>query len=107
MTRRFTTWAFALALIALPTSIVYVTSPAAARVRLLMEIRPNGHAQVRAAHPGDAKPEELAFERWNEPLLETDFWIEDLMESHFNWRNQTLLREEKYGARQLMGVCHR
>jgi hypothetical protein len=66
---------------------------------LLLESRPAGRVSIRTGHPGDAAGKELPFAQWGESLLETDFSYEDLLESHFLWRNQTLAGEEKWGAR--------
>src|SRR5271167_3540589 len=41
----------------------------------------------------------LPFERWNDPLVGTDFSYEDMVESQYFWKNQDLLASEKYGAR--------
>ena len=76
-----------------------ITDPAPARVRLLLESRPAGASAVRLGHAGDPAPRELPFERWAESILATDFNYEDLMESQFLWRNQSLLDETTYGAR--------
>ena len=76
-----------------------VKDPAPARVRLLLESRSAGRATIRIGHAGDDAPKELPFERWREPLLASDFSYEDLMEGHFLWQNQSLINEEKYGAR--------
>ena len=77
-----------------------VTAPAKARVRLLLESRPAGRATIRVGHPGEAAPKELPFAQWGEPLLESDFSYEDLLEGEFLWKTQTLVREEPWGARQ-------
>jgi hypothetical protein len=45
-------------------------------------------------------PADLSSDRWGEGLLDTDFSIEDLMENQFLWKNQTLLEETRFGARQ-------
>jgi Outer membrane lipoprotein-sorting protein len=76
-----------------------VTDPSPSRIRLLLESPATGRAQIRTGHAGDRAPSDLPFERWNERLLDTDFAYEDLFESQFTWRNQTLLEETKYGAR--------
>jgi len=77
-----------------------ITDPAPARVRLLLESYPDGHSVVRTGHPCDRGPADLPFDRWGEGLLDTDFSIEDLMESQFLWKNQSLLEETQFGARQ-------
>jgi len=76
-----------------------VTDPPPARVRLLLETHRTGRATVRLGHSGDRAARELPSESWGDALLDTDFSYEDLMESHFLWRGQTLVSETKYGAR--------
>jgi hypothetical protein len=76
-----------------------VTEPPPSRVRLLLESGANGRITVRMAHAGDKEPKVLTFEEWGEPLLDSDFTCEDLLDTHFLWTKQTLLREETYGAR--------
>jgi len=77
-----------------------ITDPAPSRVRLLLESYPDGHIVIRTGHPGDRAPTDLPSDRWGEGLLDTDFSIEDLMENQFLWKNQTLLEETRFGARQ-------
>jgi hypothetical protein len=54
---------------------------------------------IEAALPGEKAASVLPFERWNDSLVGTDFSYEDLVESQFFWKNQELLAQEKYGAR--------
>jgi len=76
-----------------------VNDPAPSRVRILLEMSPNGKALIHMGHTGDRAPMEIPFESWGDPLLDLDLSYEDMIEDHFLWRNQTLIREEKYGAR--------
>jgi hypothetical protein len=76
-----------------------VHDPAPSRVRVLLETNPAGKAMIRTGHAGDRTPREIPFESWGESLLDSDLSYEDMIESHFLWRNQTLVKEEKYGAR--------
>jgi hypothetical protein len=76
-----------------------VTDPPPARVRLLLESRRTGRSTVRLGHSGDRAPRELPWESQGDAVLDTDFSYEDLMESQFLWRSQTLAGETKYGAR--------
>jgi len=76
-----------------------VHDPAPSRVRVLLEINPTGKAMIRTGHAGDRAPRVVPFESWGEPLLNSDLSYEDMIESHFLWRNQALVKEEKYGAR--------
>jgi hypothetical protein len=75
------------------------TGPGAAKTRLLLHMSVSGHVTIEAVFPGDKAATELPFERWNDPLLGTDFSYEDMVESQFFWKNQELLAPEKYGAR--------
>ena len=80
-----------------------VTSPAAARVHVLLEMRPGGGSAIQIAHPGDAKPAELPFDKWNDGPLGEAFSYEDFLEAPFFWANQTVLGEAKFGAR----ICNK
>jgi hypothetical protein len=64
-----------------------------------MESGAAGRTVVRAGHAGGAAPKELGPARWGDPLLDSDLTYEDLMENQFRWQKQTLVKEEKYGAR--------
>jgi hypothetical protein len=59
----------------------------------------SGHLTIEALHPGEKSASVLPFERWNDPLVGTDFSYEDMVESQFFWKHQELLAPEKYGAR--------
>jgi hypothetical protein len=76
-----------------------VTSPADARVHILLEMRPKGRNVIQIAHPGDAAPIILPFVRWSEGPLGSGFSYEDLLESEYFWTEQTALEKAKYGAR--------
>ena len=69
------------------------------KTSLLVHMTASGQVTIEAALPGDKAARVLPFERWNEPLLGTDFSYEDMVESQFFWKNQELLAPEKYGAR--------
>jgi hypothetical protein len=58
-----------------------------------------GHVTIEAVLPGEKAASVLPFERWNDPLVGTDFSYEDMVERQFFWKNQELLAPEKYGAR--------
>src|ERR1700736_2948887 len=66
-------------------------------LRLLMNVR--GHVTIETVLPGEKGDSVLPFERWNDPLVGTDFSYEDMVESQFFWKHQELLAPEKYGAR--------
>ena len=76
-----------------------ISGPGSEKTRLLLHMSVNGHVTIEAALPGDKAASVLPFERWNDPLVGTDFSYEDMLESQFFWKNQELLPAEKYGAR--------
>jgi hypothetical protein len=76
-----------------------VTSPATARERVLLEMKPNGQDTILVAHPGDAAATALPFARWADGPLGTAFSYEDFLEPEYFWSGQTVLREERRGAR--------
>lgn len=76
-----------------------ISGPGAEKTRLLLHMSLNGHVTISAMLPGEKTTIVLPFERWNEPLVGTDFSYEDMIESYFFWKNQGLLPPEKYGAR--------
>jgi hypothetical protein len=78
--------------------------PASARVRLLVETFSTGRASIRLARTGDRLPEELTFQTWGEPFLDSDLTYEDLLENHFLWSNQSLVREAQYGSRNCLVI---
>ena len=76
-----------------------ISGPGSEKTRLLLHMTVSGHVTIRALLPGEKAARELPFERWNDPLVGTDFSYEDMVESQFFWKNQELLAPEKYGAR--------
>jgi hypothetical protein len=79
--------------------LVEVTSPAAARTHLLLEMRPHGQSTIEIAHPGDAAPALLPFDQWKDGPLGPGFSYEDFLEQQYFWPEQTLDGQEKYGMR--------
>jgi hypothetical protein len=75
------------------------SGPGSAKTRILLHMSVSGHVTIEALLPGGKATSELPFERWNDPLLGTDFSYEDMVESQFFWKNQELLAPAKYGAR--------
>jgi Outer membrane lipoprotein-sorting protein len=75
------------------------TGPGSEKTSFLVHMSASGRVTIEAMHPGDKTASALPFERWNEPLVGTDFSIEDMVESQFFWKNQELGAPEKYGAR--------
>src|SRR5271163_3374328 len=76
-----------------------ISGPGSERTSLLLHMTESGHVTVQALLPGQKAASVLPFERWNEPLVGTDFSYEDMVESYFFWKNQEVLAPEKYGAR--------
>jgi Outer membrane lipoprotein-sorting protein len=76
-----------------------ISGPGSEKTSLLLYMSVSGHVTIEAVHPGEKAATVLPFERWNDPLMGTDFSYEDMVESQFFWKNQELLAPEKYGAR--------
>jgi hypothetical protein len=76
-----------------------ISGPGSEKTSLLLHMSVSGHVTIEAILPGEKAARVLPFERWNDPLVGTDFSYEDMLESQFFWKNQELLAPEKYGAR--------
>src|SRR5580700_5178335 len=76
-----------------------ISGPGSQKTTLLLQMSVSGHVTIEAVRPGEKAASALPFERWNDPLVGTDFSYEDMVESYFFWKNQELLAPEKYGAR--------
>jgi Outer membrane lipoprotein-sorting protein len=76
-----------------------ISGPGSEKTILLLHMNATGHVTIEAVLPGAKAASVLPFERWNDPLVGTDFSYEDMVESQFFWKNQELLAPEKYGAR--------
>jgi Outer membrane lipoprotein-sorting protein len=76
-----------------------ISGPGSQKTILLLHMTASGHVTIEALLPGEKAASALPFERWNDPLLGTDFSFEDMVENQFFWKNQELLPSEKYGAR--------
>ena len=76
-----------------------VSGPGPEKTSLLLRMSPSGRVSIEAVLPGQKAASALPFERWNDPLVGTDFSFEDMVESQFFWKRQELLAPEKYGAR--------
>ena len=76
-----------------------ISGPGSEKTSLLLHMGVSGHVTIEALLPGEKAASVLPFERWNEPLVGTDFSFEDMVENQFFWKNQELLAPEKYGAR--------
>ena len=76
-----------------------IDAAGAARIHILMEMRPNGQNSIQIAHPGDKTPTVLSFDRWGEGPNGSGFSFEDFLEPQYFWPGQTVLEKVKYGAR--------
>ena len=76
-----------------------ISGPGSEKTSVLLHMTANGHLTIEAMLPGAKAASVLPFERWNEPLMGTDFSYEDMVESQFFWKHQELLASDKYGAR--------
>ncbi len=76
-----------------------ISGPGSEKTSLLVHMSVTGHVTIEAALPGEKAASVLPFERWNDPLVGTDFSFEDMVESQFFWKSQELLPAEKYGTR--------
>ena len=79
--------------------LVEVSSPATARVHVLLEMHPGGITTIQIAHPGDAAATVLPFDKWNTGPLGEGFSYEDFIDSSYFWAGQTDMGEAKFGAR--------
>jgi hypothetical protein len=76
-----------------------ISGPGSEKTSVLLHMTVSGRVTIEAALPGEKGASVLPFERWNDPLVGTDFSFEDMVESQFFWEKQELLAAEKYGAR--------
>src|SRR6202158_1641820 len=76
-----------------------ISGPGSEKTSVLLHMTVSGHLTIEAMLPGEKAARVLPFERWNDPLVGTDFSYEDMVESQFFWKHQELLAPEKYGAR--------
>ncbi len=76
-----------------------ISGPGSEKTRVLLHMSVSGHVTIEAVLPGQKAASVLPFERWNDPLVGTDFSYEDMVESQFFWKHQELLAPEKYGTR--------
>jgi hypothetical protein len=76
-----------------------ISGPGSEKTSLLLHMSVSGQVTIQALLPGQKVASVLPFERWNDPLVGTDFSYEDMVESQFFWKDQELLAPEKYGAR--------
>src|ERR1700674_947885 len=76
-----------------------ISGPGSEKTSVLLRMTVSGHVTIETVLPGEKAASVLPFERWNDPLVGTDFSYEDMVESQFFWKHQELLAPEKYGAR--------
>jgi len=76
-----------------------ISGPGSERTSVLLHMTVSGYITIEAVLPGEKAASVLPLERWNDPLVGTDFSYEDMVESQFFWKHQELLTPEKYGAR--------
>jgi hypothetical protein len=76
-----------------------ISGPGSEKTSLRLHMSETGHVTIEAVLPGEKTASALPFERWNDPLVGTDFSYEDMVENQFFWKNQEALPPEKYGAR--------
>jgi hypothetical protein len=76
-----------------------ISGPGSEKTSLFLRMNATGHMTIETILPGEKTASVLPFERWNDPLLGTDFSYEDMVENQFFWKNQEALPPEKYGAR--------
>jgi len=76
-----------------------ISGPGSQKTSLLLYMSVSGQVTIQRVLPGEKTASVLPFERWNDPLMGTDFSYEDMVENQFFWKNQDLLAPEKYGAR--------
>jgi hypothetical protein len=76
-----------------------ISGPGSDKTTLLVHMTATGRLTIEALLPGEKAPSVLPFERWNDPLVGTNFTYEDMVESQFFWKAQELLPSLKYGTR--------
>jgi len=79
-----------------------ISGPGSEKTRLLLHMSVTGQVTIEAVLPGEKAASVLPFERWNDPLVGTDFSYEDMVENQFFWKDQQPLPPEKYGARDCL-----
>ena len=79
--------------------LTVISGQGSEKTSVLLHMTVSGRVTIEAVLPGEKTASALPFERWNDPLVGTDFSYEDMIESWFFWKNQELLAPEKYGAR--------
>jgi Outer membrane lipoprotein-sorting protein len=70
-----------------------------ARIRILLEMHPNGEDSIRVFHPHQSTAVFLPSEKWSDGLFGGVFSYEDLLEPEYFWPAQSILKSAKFGAR--------
>lgn len=81
-----------------------VTSPAAAREHVLLELRANGQEEISVAHPGDTAFHRLSIAHWSDGPGGGEFSFEDFLEPEYFWPEQVVEGETRRGARDCVIV---
>ena len=79
--------------------LIEVAGAGSDKTSVVVHMTVNGRVTIEARLPGEKAASVLPFERWNDPLVGTDFSYEDMVEGQFFWKGQELLPSEKCGAR--------
>ena len=79
-----------------------ISGPGSEKTRLLLHMTATGRVTIETVLPGQKTASVLPYERWNDPLVGTDFSYEDMIENQFFWKNQEALPPEKYGVRDCL-----
>jgi Outer membrane lipoprotein-sorting protein len=79
-----------------------ILGPGSEKTTVLLHMSVAGQVTIEAVLPGEKTASALPFERWNDPLVGTDFSYEDMVENQFFWKNQEALPPEKYGTRDCL-----
>src|SRR6201997_261122 len=56
-----------------------ISGPGSEKMSLLLHMSVSGHVTIEAVRPGEKAASVLPFERWNNPLVGTDFTYEDMV----------------------------
>src|SRR5215468_1621972 len=60
-----------------------ISGPGSEKTSFLLHMNVSGHVTIEAVLPSEKAASALPFERWNDPLVGTDFSYEDMVESQF------------------------
>lgn len=68
------------------------------RLRILLEMRPDGRNAIRIFRPRQPAPAVLPFDRWGDGFLGTAISYEDLLDAQYFWPDQTILSAAVFGG---------